>query len=105
MSVTLGGYADRVGSDGEVRGEPVTGVQVSSPTEERNPRTISPDTLDGAGAVAAILAADAAVPTAVAACSAAIVALTARAVVALTERGRVIYVGVGTPGRSVPVPG
>ena len=68
-------------------------------TEQRNPDTTDIDTLDSAGIVEAIIAADATVATAVQAVSAQIGAAVDLAVAAIAAGGRVHYVGAGTSGR------
>lgn len=68
-------------------------------TEQRNADTTDIDTLDSAGIVEAIIAADATVATAVQAVSAQIGAAVDLAVAAIAAGGRVHYVGAGTSGR------
>ena len=74
-------------------------VQVHSPTEERNPRSRDIDTLASAQVVERILAEDATVVAAVQALTHEIARLTDLCVEALTNGGRVHYVGAGTSGR------
>ncbi|WP_328701858.1 N-acetylmuramic acid 6-phosphate etherase [Aestuariimicrobium ganziense] len=68
-------------------------------TEQRNPDTTAIDTLDSAGVVALIVAADAVVQPAVAAVADQIAAAVDLAVASLSAGGRLHYVGAGTSGR------
>lgn len=86
-------------SFGRGDGAGLAGEAVRSPTEERNPRTREIDTRASSAVVGEILAEDATVASAVAQQSSAIAELVDRGVSALSDGGRVIYVGAGTSGR------
>lgn len=68
-------------------------------TEQRNPDTMSIDTLPSAGIVEAIIAADSSVAAAVAAVSDQIARAVDLVVAAISAGGRLHYVGAGTSGR------
>ena len=68
-------------------------------TEQRHPDTMALDTLPSAGIVETILAADAGVAAAVAACAPQIAEAVDLAVATIASGGRVHYVGAGTSGR------
>lgn len=74
-------------------------VDLASPTEERNPRTMDLDTLDSADLVATILAEDAQVAAAVQTVSPEIAQLVDLCVAAIAAGSTVHYVGAGTSGR------
>lgn len=74
-------------------------VKVHSPTEERNTRSLDLDTLESAELVSRILAEDATVVQAVQALTPEIARLADLCVEALSNGGRVHYVGAGTSGR------
>ena len=79
--------------------EDTLAAHVASPTEQRNPETLDLDTLDPADLTARILAADAAVLTAVQALAAPLAALVEDCVACIAAGGTVHYLGAGTSGR------
>lgn len=74
-------------------------LQNLAPSEQRNPRTETIDTLDTAGVLMLLNAEDQQVPQAVARAIPQIVPVVERVVEALRTGGRLLYVGAGTSGR------
>jgi N-acetylmuramic acid 6-phosphate etherase len=74
-------------------------IRVSSPTEERNPRTLDIDTLPTLDVLALINAEDERVPSAVAAVLPHLATVVDKAADALREGHRLHYFGAGTSGR------
>lgn len=84
---------------GAATAQPTNRVIVTSPTEERNPRTINIDTVSTRELVALIQEEDARVIPAAAAVLPQMAELVDRAATAITAGGRVHYFGAGTSGR------